>query len=385
MERYFDYAATTPPDPCVVDRMSSVYREVWANPSSAHSPGRKAGVLLERLRTQLTHMMGGNANWIPIFTAGGTEADNLALIGVALASLPSRNHIIISNVEHAAVRNAAKFATRFGTVVEVAPVDTRGCVDLDWLRKHLLPRTALVSVMTANNEIGTIQPVSEIAKMCREANVPFHTDAVQALGNLPLSLTTLGADLVSVSAHKVYGPRGVGALFVRKGVPIHPILYGGDQEYGLRGGTENLPGIAGFVEAVRMVLEDMPARVQHMRELRNQLICELMTGYPEAVLNSPRDNSHPGIVHFSLPDAPSDTWIAALDAEGFCVSSGSACHSGAAEPSPVLQAIGVPPHLALCALRFSLGRHSTSQGVTALVAAILTIRDRIRASSRPNR
>lgn len=383
LERYFDYAATTPPDPAVLERMRLVQSEYWANPSSSHSPGRKARVLLEQCRSELISLLGGKSGWRAVFTSGGTESDNLAVIGVALARAPVSDHIIISSIEHSAVRKAAESLIRNGMDVKRAPVDSKGVVDLDWLQAHISPRAGLVSVMTVNNEIGSVQPVSEVAHICRANGVPFHTDAVQALGNLPFTLESLGADLISVSGHKIYGPRGIGVLFIRNEVPINAVFSGGDQEYGLRSGTENLPAIAGFVEAVRLNLSDMPLRVSRLRGLRFSLIQALETAYPEVILNGQRDGGHPGIAHFFLPDAPSDTWIAALDSEGFYVSSGSACHSGASEPSEVVKAIGAPSHLQNCAVRFSLGKHSSEAGVSALVAAILNIRDRIRRDPFP--
>jgi cysteine desulfurase len=382
LERYFDYAATTPTDPAVVNRMNLVQSDFWANPSSSHSPGRKARVLLEQSRHDLTELLGGNAGWRTLFTSGGTESDNAAVIGVAAARSPASDHIIISSIEHSAVRNSALSLLRLGIRVKEAPVDRLGVVDIDWLRSHISPKTALVSIVTVNNEIGTLQPVAEVAALCRALGVPLHTDAVQALGNFPLGPGSLGADLVSFSAHKVYGPKGLGALILREGTPFVPLIYGGDQEFGFRSGTENLPAIAGFVEAARLIFSDSAARIPRLRNLRSQLIQTLQAAYPEAVLNGPRDGGHPGIAHFFLPDAPSDTWIAALDSQGFYASTGSACHSGASEPSAVVKAIRAPDSLRRSAIRFSLGRHSTDAGVTALVAAVLSIRDRIRASKR---
>lgn len=379
MEGYFDYAATTPPDPAILSYMAEVASEYWANPSSSHSAGRKARLFLERLRADLLQTAGGDSQWYVVFTSGGTESDNLAVVGVAHASLPERDHIIISNVEHPAIRKSADRLAHEGFMVFTAPVDSYGVVDVDWIRGHLSRRTALVSVMMVNNEIGTVQPVAEIGCLCKEAGIPFHTDAVQGFGNLPFSLTALGADLVSVSAHKIYGPRGTGALFIRKDIRIVPHSFGGDQEYGIRSGTENLPGIAGFVRAARMVTEDRDERVPRIRALRDSLVNSLAKDYPEAVLNGPRSGGHPGIAHYFLPDAPSDTWIAGLDALGFQVSSGSACHSGASEPSDTIRAIGAPHELARTAVRLSLGKYSSETGVRALVSSILEIRDRLRS------
>jgi cysteine desulfurase len=343
---YCDHAATTPVHPDVVAAMSAA---PWGNPSSLHAEGREARAALETARREVAALIGAQPQEI-IFTSGGTEADNLAILGAG-----GRGHVICSAVEHHAVLDACRAHGRFTLV----PVDRRGRVDPEDVRRALRPETTLVSVMLANNEVGTIQPVAEIAAVCRAAGVLLHTDAVQALGKIPVDVRALGADLLTLSAHKIYGPKGVGALYVRRGVEMDPRGHGGSQERRWRPGTENLPGIVGFGRAAALARRELAERAAHLRSLAGRLAAQVDFGTPTG---DPVDRL-PGLASYVFPGLDGQALLAALDLAGVAAASGSACTSGAPEPSHVLTAMGFAAEDALTAVRLSFGRSTTAADV----------------------
>lgn len=350
---YCDHAATTPIHPDVVAAMLTA---PWGNPSSLHAEGRAARAAVEAARREVAALIGARPEEI-IFTSGGTEADNLAIAGAG-----GGRHVICSAVEHHAVLDAC----RADGEVTAVPVDGRGRVDPDDVRRALRPDTALVSIMLGNNEVATLQPVAEIAAICREAGVRCHSDAVQAAGKVQLDVGALGVDLLTLSAHKIYGPKGVGALYVRSGVEMDPMVHGGGQERRWRPGTENVPGIVGFGRAAALARAELPARAAHLRAMAERLAAQVDCGQPTG---DPAQRL-PGIASYVFADVDGQALLAALDLSGVAAASGSACTSGAPEPSHVLLAMGLPPDLALTSVRLSLGRDTTAEDVDE-VAAIL--------------
>jgi cysteine desulfurase len=368
---YLDYAATTPIDPAVRDAMLPYLGERFGNPSSVHQAGQEVRRAIDRARDAVAESIGADGGEI-YFTSGGTEADNMALLGVLLAGRErGRDHLICAVTEHHAVLDCAKFAeTTLGFRVTYLPVDEWGRVDPEAVGEALTDRTALVSVLHANNEIGTVQPVAEIARRARERGAYFHTDAVQTYAAFPLDVATLGADLLTLSAHKIYGPKGVGALYLRAGVPFVPWLHGGQQEREKRAGTENAAGIVGFGAAAERLPDWRDATAERLRPLRDAFIADVRTRIPDARLNGHPTDRLPNNANLSFPRSDGETLLLTLDLEGVAVSSGSACASGSIEPSHVLLALGLPPELARAAVRFSLGRDTTAEEL-ARVAEIL--------------
>ncbi len=365
---YFDHAATTPPRPEVMAAMEPYLWERWGNPSSLHAEGVSALEGVERGRQYVAGLLGAGADEI-VFTGCGTEADNQALIGSWLAHREWGDHLITTVIEHPAVGRTANFLESQGVRVTYLPVDRDGLVDPDAVRGALTEATFLVSVMHANNEIGSIQPVQEIGEVCRARGVTFHVDAVQTVGHVPIDLRELPIDLLALSGHKLYGPKGIGALFVREGVKLAPYLHGGGHERGRRSGTENVPGIVGLGEAARLAKADLPQEAAHTLALREQLI-EGILQIPGAQLTGARRERLPNNVSFCLPGVDAHQLVIALDAEGFSVSSGSACHAGSSKPSHVLEALGLPTEVALGALRVSLGRSNTREQVDRFLAVL---------------
>lgn len=351
---YLDYAATTPVDPRVAAAMAPYLTERFGNASSVHSFGQEAREAVERARAQIAAALGAAPDEV-VFTSGATEADNFALFGVAEALRERGRHVVVSAVEHHAVLEPAHVLAARGFEVTVLPVDGAGRVDPDAVRRALRPDTILVSVMHANNEIGTIQPVAEIGRLTRERGVCFHCDAAQTFGLLPIDVDALGVDLLALSAHKRYGPKGVGALYIRRGTPLVRFLHGGSQERNRRAGTLNVPAIVGFGEAVRIALAEREAEVARLRRLRDRLIAGLLA-LEGARLNGHPTERLPGNVNVSFRGADSESLLLALDLQGIAASSGSACTAGSLEPSHVLSAIGLAPEEAAGTLRFSLGR-----------------------------
>ena len=369
---YLDYAATTPVDPRVREAMLPFLSdEAFGNPSSVHAWGQTARRAIDAARDTLAQAVGARAGEI-YFTSGGTEADNTALVGVLLAGRDrDRDHLVTTAIEHHAVLDCARFAQNaLGFRVTFVPCDADGFVDPEAVHEAVTDQTALVSVMHANNEIGTVQPVAEIAAVAHAAGTYFHTDAVQTFGQMPLAVSALGADLLTVSAHKIYGPKGVGALYVRKGVHFAPWLHGGQQEREKRAGTENAPGIVGFGRAVELLTEWRDGEAERLTGLRDDFLAAVRARVPDARLNGHPTRRLPNNVNLSFPGADGEALLLGLDLAGVAASSGSACASGSIEPSHVLLALGLPLGVAKSAVRFSLGRQTTAEELACAASIV---------------
>jgi cysteine desulfurase len=376
---YLDHAATTPLDPRVLAAMQPYFTQHYGNPSSIHQAGRTALHALDEARDSLCAVLGARPREI-IFTGGGSEANNLALKGVALEQQQrgKGQHIITSAIEHHAVLHAGDYLQHAGFEVTTLPVDERSLVRPDDLRAALRPDTVLVSVMYANNEIGTIQPVSELGAICREYGVPFHTDAVQAAGSLPLDVDTLQVDVLTLAAHKVYGPKGVGALYVRRGTPLLPQINGGGQERRRRAGTENIPGIVGMGAALALAEERRDWYAQHCANLRDQLIDGVLARVAGSWLNGDRTQRLPNNANLGFAGVDGESILLLLDQQGICASSGSACTSGSLDPSHVLLALGLAPEQASSSLRFSVGKDTTAADIARVLDVLPEIIERLR-------
>ena len=334
---YFDHAATTGVDPRVFARMEPYFSELYGNASEIHGPGRKAREAVEWGRAAVAQALGANEKEI-VLTSGGTEADNMALIGYAQRF--SGGHIITSAVEHPAVMESARFLQRQGWDVTFVPVDQYGAVDVDAYRAAFRDDTRLASVMLANNVVGTLQPVAELARIAHDQGVAFHTDAVQVAGSLPIDVDELGVDMLSISGHKIYAPKGIGAMYVRKGTRIGPILHGGGHERRLRSGTENVPGIVGIGAALELAVAEMSATRPRLEQLRDKVVVATLATIDEVQLLGDPLNRLPGNACFSIRYIEGESMLLQLDGKGIAVSSGSACASGSLEPSHVILAIG---------------------------------------------
>lgn len=367
-----DHAATTPLDPAVLEAMLPYLQSSYGNPSALYEEGRKARRAIDNARDTVAALIGAASPSEIVFTGSGTESDNLALRGVCEAARDqgAGDHLIVTQIEHHAVLNTAKALERMGFSVTYVPPDQDGIIDPDRVTGALTDRTILVSVMLANNEVGTVQPVQQIAKVCRERQIPMHTDAVQAAGQMPLNVSDLGVDLLSLSGHKVYGPKGVGALYIRKGLPLQPQLTGGGQELERRAGTESVAGIVGLAQALQLAENTMADRVQHVSALRDTLIAHVIKRVEGATLNGHSTQRLPGVVNFSFDGVDGESLLLNLDMHGIAASTGSACSAGSVEPSYVLTAMGVSRHLASQALRLSLG-HQTTRDEVKYVAQTL--------------
>ncbi|MFN4034242.1 MAG: cysteine desulfurase family protein [Fimbriimonadales bacterium] len=355
---YLDHAATTPLDLRVRRAMEPYLKREFGNPSSLHRWGRRARMAIDVARETLAAALNADPAEI-CFTSSGTESCNLAIIGCALKAPPHRRHILVSAVEHHCVLHAAEWLQPLGYTVEQIPVDGYGQVDPDAVRDRLRDETWLVSVMHANNEIGTLQPVEAIARLCKERGVWLHVDAVQTFGLLPVDVEAMGCDLLSVSAHKIYGPKGVGALYVRALTPLQPLMVGGGQERDRRAGTEHVAGIVGFAEAVRIAQATHATEAQRQAALRDQFIRAVLETIPDATLTGHPTERLPGNAHFRFRGAPADSLLIALDRAGIGASSGAACSAGSLEPSHVLLALGWDETAAQEGVRFTLGRDTT--------------------------
>ncbi len=358
---YLDHAATTPVRPEVLEAMLPfLTNETFGNPSSSHRFGRAARAGIETARREVAQAVGAEPNQV-IFTSGGTEADNLGIIGAALAARDrgGRACVVVSAIEHKAVLAAAHAVCHLGGQEVVLPVDRRGQVSLDDLARALADRPALVSIMWVNNEVGTVQPVAEIARRCHEAGVVFHTDAVQAFGKLPLSMADLPCTLLTLSGHKIGAPKGIGALVVRDRKAIEAIIHGGGQQYGIRPGTENVAGAVALGRAALLAAKEQAEEAPRLLALRRRLAERLRAGIPDLTVNGDAADVAPHVLNVSVTGADSEALLMHLDLAGVAASGGSACSTGAVEPSHVLVAMGVPRELALGAVRFSFGHQST--------------------------
>ena len=366
---YLDHAATTAVSPEVLREMLPCMTECFGNAASIHGTGREAHRALDRARKQVAAVLGAQPQEI-YFTSGGSESDNWAVKGVAWAARGRGKHVITSVVEHHAVLNACAWLEGMGFEVTRLPVDALGRVDPDSVARALRPDTVLISVMTANNEIGTLQPIREIGEIARSRGVPFHTDAVQAAGHIPVNVEELQVDLLSLSAHKFHGPKGVGVLYVRRGTKLDSLIHGGAQERGLRAGTPNVPGAVGLAKALELAAASLPESADRVRALRDQLIREIRARIPDAVLNGDPERRLPGNVHFSFPGVDGEALLLRLDLAGIACSGGSACTSGAQEPSHVLAAIGQAPELAKGGLRMTLGEENTPEEIKEVLRVL---------------
>ncbi len=376
-EIYFDHSATTPVDPSVVEAMLPYVRDRYGNPSSSYRLGKEARHAMENAREQVAALIGARPDEI-IFTSGGTEANNLAILGTAYRHWEKGRHIITSAIEHRAVLEPCKFLKSQGFDVTFLPVDESGMVDPGEVEKAIRKDTILVSIMHANNEIGTIQPIEEIGKILRERGILFHCDAVQSAGRIPVDVEELGCDMLSISAHKLYGPKGVGCLYLRKGTEIVPLITGGGQERDLRGGTENLPGIVGFGRAAELARQFLNRIPWELVLLRDRIIDGISERIPNSFLNGHRFQRLPGHVSFSFAGVDGQALISMLDEKGIAASSGSACHSDSPGPSHVLKAMGYSDRLAQSTLRVTLGRDNDDRQVDYFLAILPDIIEALR-------
>jgi cysteine desulfurase len=370
---YLDNAATTQVDERVVLSMLPYHSEEYGNPSSLHSFGTHAKEILDRSRRKLATFIGAEPNEI-VFTSGGTEANNLALKGIAFGNRSKGNHIIVSAIEHDCVLNVCKWLETMGYYITYLPVDSSGAVDVNELKKYINPKTILVSIMHANNEIGTLEPIEEIGQICKSYNVPLHSDACQSFGKIPIKVNEAGLDLLTINSHKIYGPKGVGALYVRKGVNIVPLLHGGGQESGIRSTTENLPGIVGFVNAAELCIEGMKTESSKLLKLRKNLTDFLFDNFDNVYINGSTYDKLPGLLNFSFHGLEGETMrlLLLLDEKGVAVSAGSACSSNdkTHNASHVLQAIGLNQFEARGSIRVSFGRYSTDEDLEKFKVAL---------------
>ena len=377
---YLDYAATTPTHPDVVTAMLPYFTEHFGNPSSIYSLGQESKEAIQGARSQVASLIGAKDEEI-IFTGGGTEADNFALKGIAYANEKKGNHIITTAIEHHAVIESCDFLEKHGFPVTYLPVDKYGMVDPDEVKKTITSKTILISVMHANNEVGTIQPLAEISKIAKEHNILLHTDAVQTAGHIPIDVNKLGVDLLSMSAHKLYGPKGVGGLYLRKGTKITPFQHGGGQEKGKRSGTENVPGIVGFGKAAEMVRGEIDSEAERLTLLRNKLMRGLLEGIPDTHLNGHPEIRLPNNVNISVDYIEGESMCLNLDMEDICVSTGSACSSASLEPSHVLLAMGLRHEQAHGSLRFTSGKWTTEADINKILNTLPGIVAKLRAMS----
>jgi cysteine desulfurase len=367
---YLDYAATTPALPEVVEAMRPYFTEKYGNPSSIHSAGQESRAAIEKARSTVAGLIGCCTMEV-VFTSGGTEADNHAIKGVAIANREKGDHIITTSIEHHAVLETCKFLKGWGFDITVVPVGSDGIVDPADIKKAITKKTILISVMHANNEVGSIQPVEEIGTVAREAGVCFHVDAVQTAGHLPVDVEKMHVDLLSISAHKLYGPKGVGMLYMREGVRIVPFMNGGEQEQERRAGTENVPGIVGFGKAVEVAVKEMDAEATRLTALRDRLIHGIRDSVENVTLNGHPTRRLPNNVNYSFDFIEGESLLAYLDTLGIYCSTGSACSSANSEPSHVLTAMGMSVERARGSIRFTLGKWTTDAHISTVIEAVI--------------
>ncbi len=377
---YLDHNATTPVDREVLEAMLPYFADAFGNASSIHSFGQRTRAAVERARQSVAELIGARPAEI-VFTSGGTESDNHAIFGVVAAAAAEKKHVITTTVEHHAVLNACQALERRGVAVTYVPVGREGSVDHEDVRRALRPETLLITVMHANNELGTVQPLEEIGRIAAEADVYFHTDAVQSAGKIPLDVNRLGVDLLSVSAHKLYGPKGVGALYIRKGTRLEPLFYGGHHQRDHRAGTENVSGIVGLGKAAELARAKFPETTPRLTALRDRLEQGFLARVPHARVNGSGAPRTPNTSNIIFPFVEGEALVIALDLKGIACSTGAACSSGAVEPSHVLTAIGLPAEDARASLRFSLGRETSDEDVDFALAVVPGVVEHLRELS----
>ncbi len=377
MRVYFDHSATTPVAPEVLEEMLPFFSRRFGNASSIHAFGREAKVALEEARERVAGLIGADPSEI-VFTSGGTEADNWAIKHIAFVAEPEKRHVVTSQVEHHAVLHSCQFLEKVGFEVTYLKPDRYGRIAPAQVAEAIRDDTALVSIMHANNEIGTINPIAEIGRVARERGVLFHTDAVQSYGKLPVDVRTMPIDLLSASSHKIYGPKGIGFLFVRKGVRLAPLLHGGGHERRRRAGTENVPAIVGFGKAAEVCAASMESEAARLRQLTGRLVEGVLGGIPGVSLNGHPSDRLPGLVNFAIEGVENESLLMSLDLKGIAASNGAACTSGSLEPSHVMRVLG-QRH---AAVRFSLGRSNTEDEVDYVVESLVEIVGRLRGVKR---
>lgn len=376
---YLDYNSTTPLDPEVFRAMEPYLKEYFGNPSNIHSFGRETREAIEQAREDVANLIGALPEEI-FFTSGGSEANNWAIKGI-IASIRDKNHIITSPIEHHSVTNTCEYLKTLGVEITYLPVDEFGLVNLEDVKKAIRKNTSLITIMHSNNEVGTIEPIQEIGEITKNAGIYFHTDAVASCGKLELDVNSLGVDLLTLSAHKIHGPKGIGALYIRKGTKIENLLHGGHQEKGLRSGTENLYGIVGFGKAARIIKETALQENRKIKELRDYLEKRIFNEIPEVKLNGHPEKRLGNTLHIGVGYVEGESLLMNLDLEGIAVSSGSACASGETEPSPVLKAMSVPDIFINSPLRFTLGKENTKEEIDYTVDVLKSVVKRLREIS----
>ena len=377
---YLDYAATTPTHPDVVKAMLPYFTEKFGNPSAIYACAQETKAAIEDARSKVAQLLGARDEEI-VFTSGGTEANNFAIKGTAYANKRKGNHIITNVIEHHAVLETCHFLEKMGYQLTILPVDSYGMVSPDDVRNAITPKTILITIMMANNEIGTIQPIAEISKIAREAGVYLHTDAVQTACHLPINVDELGVDMLSMSAHKFYGPKGVGALYIRKGTRLVSFMHGGGQERNRRASTENVPGIVGMGKAVELAMDEIDAEATRITRLRDKLIKGLFDRIDPLRLNGHPQKRLPNNVNISIAFVEGEAICLNLDVEGICASTGSACSSGSLEPSHVMLALKLPPEEMRSSIRFSLGKWTTDEEIEYVLDVLPRIVNKLRAMS----
>ncbi|HHY90757.1 MAG TPA: cysteine desulfurase NifS [Clostridiales bacterium] len=377
---YLDYAATTPVKKEVLEEMLPYFCEKFGNPSTIYSYGREGKQALDLARDRIAKALGAKQDEI-YFTSGGSESDNWAIKGIAFANRDKGNHIITTKIEHHAVLHACEALEKEGFEVTYLNVDQYGLIDLEELKNAITDKTILITIMFANNEIGTVQPIKEVGQIAREKKIYFHTDAVQAFGNVKINVEDLNIDLLSISAHKIYGPKGVGALYIRKGVKIAPFIHGGAQERRRRAGTENVPGIVGFGKAAELAVQNIDKHIEHQKRLRDKLIKGILDKIDYVRVNGHPEQTIPGTVNFAFEFIEGESLLLSLDMIGVCCSSGSACTSGSLDPSHVLMAIGLPHEIAHGSLRITIGDFTTEEDIDYVLEELPKIVDRLRKMS----
>ncbi len=375
---YLDHAATTPVAPEVLQAMEPFFSRAFGNPSAIYTIGQEAREAVEHAREQIARLVNADADDV-YFTSGGTESDNWAIKGVARAWGDRKNHLITTPIEHHAVLEACVALREAGWEITFVPVDSTGLVDPDEVRRAVTPRTGLITIMHANNEVGTIEPIAEIGAIAREAGIPFHTDAVQTVGKIRVDVDALNVDMLSISAHKLYGPKGVGALVVRRGTPLRPLLDGGGQERGRRGGTYNVPGIVGFGAAAERAMRCGAEEMERVRALRDRLVEGIMERVPDVMLTGHPVHRLPNNAHLAFADVEGESLVLSLDAVGIYCSAGAACSSGDTEPSHVLVAMGIEPRLIEGSVRFTLGKDNTQEQIDYTIEQVVKAVQKLRS------